>query len=68
MPVLPIVATSFPISILQLEIGKYSSFRTLWETLKTADALPPEELTQSLIALATQYNLPQDFIRILTGE
>jgi hypothetical protein len=68
MPVLPIVATSFPISILQLEIGKYSSFRTLWETLKTADALPPEELTQSLITLAGQYNLPQDFIRILSGE
>lgn len=68
MPVLPIVATSFPISILQLEIGKYSSFRTLWETLKTANALPPEELTQSLIALAGQYNLPQDFIRILIGE
>jgi hypothetical protein len=68
MSVLPIVATSFPISILQLEIGKYSSFKTLWETLKTADLLPPEELTQSLILLANQHNLPQDFIRILTGE
>jgi hypothetical protein len=68
MPVLPIVATSFPISILQLEMGRYSSFRILWKTLENAELLPPEELKQSLIALANQYNLPQDFIRILTGE
>ena len=68
MSVLPIVATSFPVSILQLEIGKYSSFKILWETLKNANLLPPEQLTQSLIALANQHNLPQDFINILTGE
>jgi len=68
MPVLPIVATSFPIAILQLEMGKYSSFKTLWKTLKDVELLPPEELKQSLIALANKYNLPQDFINILIGE
>lgn len=68
MSTFPIIATSFPLAILQLEMSRYSYFTILWNTLKENNALPSTELIENLISIANQYNLPQDFIHILLGE
>lgn len=67
MSSLPIVATSFPVAILQLEFGNTSSFGSLWSVLKTYNLLPPVELINNLKQIATQCNLPKNFIQFL-GE
>jgi hypothetical protein len=64
-PIFPIVAASFPIALLQLELGKYSLFKTLWETLKGADLLPSSEVIERLVEISNKYNAPQDFLNIL---
>jgi len=66
LPVLPIVATSLPVAITSLEYGKYENFRMIWNIIKD-NAPPPTELVTSLIALANDCNVPQDFIAILEG-
>lgn len=64
LPVLPIVATSLPVAITSLEAGKYENFRMIWSII-SENAPPPTELVTSLIALANECNVPQDFIAIL---
>lgn len=66
LPSLPIVATSLPVAITSLEAGKYENFRMVWGVIKQ-NALPPAELVTSLVALAKECNVPQDFIAILEG-
>lgn len=66
LPVLPIVATSLPVAITSLEAGKYENFRMVWNIIRD-NAPPPVELVTSLIALANDCNVPQDFIAILEG-
>ena len=63
---LPIVATSLPVAITSLELGKYENFRMVWGVIKQ-NALPPAELVTSLVTLAKECNVPQDFIAILEG-
>jgi hypothetical protein len=67
MSSLPIVATSFPVAILQLEFGNTSSFGSLWSVLKTYNLLPPVELINNLKQVAISCNVPSNFIQIL-GE
>ena len=63
LPSLPIVATSLPVAITSLEYGRYENFRMVWGVIKQ-NALPPAELVTSLVALAKECNVPQDFIAI----
>ena len=66
LPSLPIVVTSLPVAITSLESGKYENFRMVWGVIKE-NALPPVELVTSLVTLAKECSIPQDFIVILEG-
>lgn len=63
---LPIVATSLPVAINTLETDKYENFRMVWSLIKQ-NTLPSAELVTSLVAIARECNVPQDFIAILEG-
>lgn len=67
MNTFPIIASSFPVAILQLQNGSSSSFESLWKVLKDNDKLPPQELIDNLKLISSEFNLPRNFIQIL-GE
>ena len=66
LPSLPIVATSLPVAITSLETGKYENFRIVWNTIKE-NAPAPAALVTSLVTLATECKVPQEFISIIEG-
>lgn len=61
----PNIAISLPISVSNLEYGKYDSFLSIWNILKIVNP-PSSELIEELVALCTSYNLSQNFINNLS--
>ena len=62
---LPIIATSLPVAISDLENGNYSNFTILWNLLKTSEFPPPEKIIKLLNEVAILCNLPQDFLSLI---
>lgn len=60
----PIIATSLPLSVSNLEYGKYDSFLNIWNILKIVNP-PSSELQEELVNLCISCNLPEDFINSL---
>lgn len=60
----PIIATSLPLAVLNLEYGKYDDFLRIWNILKSVMS-PSSELQEELVNLCISCNLPQIFINSL---
>lgn len=60
----PIIATSLPVLVSNLEYGKYDEFLNIWNILKSVNA-PSSELLEEITNLCVLCNLPQVFINSL---
>lgn len=67
LTIAPILATSFPVTFLELENGKYTDFILVWNGINSVTQVSTE-LIDEIVALATECNLPQEFIRILSSN
>lgn len=65
LPTLPIIASSLPIAISDIESGKYHNFLLLWELMNSTIA-PSQEMKNSLVEIANTCNIPKEFISIIS--